>query len=300
MIPDEKPVPVQRAASTRPEILVGTDGSAAAAAAVSYALDLAAAIQAPVRIAHVVPTHLVMPPGVSEAVLETGRSLLTDIERRAWRHAPTVEVRTSLLRGAPAVELVAAARDAELVVLGRSSRLSHLVTGSTARALVEHTDRPVRVVPADWGAGSVRSEVVVGVKDPRCAHALFERGFEIAAQLGEPLVLLHAWGLPTGYDEALALADSAAWNQQLTEQIAAELGPIRSRYPTVPYQIRVVHGRIATALHEASRRAAFLLVGRPAHLVLNVSDCPVEAGPALHVPAPQLDLELESDGHLLK
>lgn len=305
-------VPGQRATPDRAEIVVATDGSSAAAVAVQYALGLAAESGAPVRIVHVVPSHLPVPPGLGDAVKQAGADLLLDVSRRAQLAAPQVDVRATLLGGPRGVQLVAAAQSAELVVLGRSARKSHLVTGSTAAALVEHTDRPVRVVPPDWFKRGSRSEVVVGIKEPTKSQALIERGFQLAAGLGQPLVLLHVWGLPSGYEEIMALADSDAWNAQLAENLDAVVRPVRRRYPDVPYQIRVVHGRPAHALESASRRAAFLLLGRTAHrhpfgprtdiahVLMNVGGCPVEVGPELETPAPSMDLQLEADGRLLR
>lgn len=294
------------------EILVGTDGSLSAATAVHYALDLGAATGSPVRIVHVVPSHHPVPPFTQEAVMHAGQELLLDVVRRAQLAAPQVEIRTSLLVGPRHAELVTAAESASMVVLGRSGRLGRLATGSTAAAIVENTACPVRVIPSDWRTRSARSEVVVGVKDIARARDLVRRGFEIAAELDEPLVLLHAWGLPSGYEDVLELEAAEAWNLQLARRIENEAREIRTTHPDVPFQVRIEHARTSVALQAASHRAAFLLVGRPGrhnpiaartglvHVIANVSECPVEIGPEPHLPPPPLNLAVEAHGALLR
>lgn len=295
-----------------PEILVGTDGSAAAAAAVQYALDQGTRTGAPVRVVHVVPSHRPLPPFLGEAVMAAGQELLLDVARRAQLAAPDIEVRTSLLVGSRRTQLVTAAQGVAMVVLGRSGRLGRVATGSTADALIEHTDCAVRVVPPDWRQRSSHCEVVVAVKDIAMSHPLITRGFEIAAELGEPLVLLHAWGLPSGYEEVVALTAAQTWNQQLAKRIEHDAMIIRNDFPGVPFQVRIKHARTAVALEEASQRASFLVLGRSArhnpvgrrtglaHVIMNVSECPVEIGPEPRLPLPELNLAVEAHGELLR
>lgn len=295
-----------------PEIVVGTDGTAASAAAVQYALNLGAERGAPVRIVHVVPGHHPIPPFLKDAVHDAGQDLLLDVTRRAQLAAPQVEVRSSLLVGPRRAQFLAAAQGAGTVVLGRSGRLSHLATGSTAAAVIEHTDCPVRIVPPEWRQRAAHSEVIVGIKDIAKSRELITRGFEIAAELGQPLVLLHAWGLPSGYEEVVALTAAETWNKQLSERIEKVALTIRKDFEDVPFQVRIEHARTAVALEAASQRASFLLLGRSSHhnpvghrtglvhVIMNVSECPVEIGPEPREPAPELNLELEADGELLK
>ncbi|MCW2856879.1 MAG: universal stress protein [Marmoricola sp.] len=295
-----------------PEIVVGTDGSAAAATAVEYALRLAELEDAPVRIVHVVASHRQIPPHLDDKLMDAGRLLLDDVVRRAQLSAPDLDIRSSLLVGPRRAEFVGAARGARLVVLGRSARLGLLATGSTATALVEQTDCPVRVVPPGWRTRTNRSEVVVALKDIATAHPLVARGFAIAAELDESLVLLHTWGLPSGYEDVVSDEMSQAWNKQLAKRIEYEAARIRKDFPDVAFQVRIEHARTATALEVASQRASFLLLGRSihhgpvgrrtglAHVLMNVSECPVEVGPEPRAPVPLLQFDLEASGELVK
>jgi nucleotide-binding universal stress UspA family protein len=293
------------------EVLVATDGSPAAAVAVRYALEQAQRRGCAVRIVHALPSQVPVPAGLEDAVRHAGADLLLDTTMRAQAAAPSVRIRSSLLPGPRGTALATAALDADLVVLGRSSTVSRTATGSTVAALVAHTDLPVRVVPPDWSRSSGRAEVVVGVKDVRTCHDLVERGFEIAEELGETLVLLHAWGLPSGYEEVMALADTDAWNAHLADLVERAVAPVRERHPGVTYEVRVVHERPVRALEVASRRACLLLLGRPearhagsrreaARVLANAAGCPIEIGPAARAVAPELDLALESEGRLLR
>ncbi|MCW2755852.1 MAG: hypothetical protein JWQ32_3263 [Marmoricola sp.] len=68
-----------------PEILVGTDGSAAAAAAIEYALRLAELQEAQVPIVHVVASHRQIPPRLGDEVMNAGRLL-----GRSIHHGPVM------------------------------------------------------------------------------------------------------------------------------------------------------------------------------------------------------------------
>jgi len=276
------------------EILVGIDGSDGAGVVLQYALEQARRLKAPVRIVHVVPGTTTLPPEAADRVLRVAQALVLRSVQQVQRAGPEVEVRSALLVGPRREEFVHAARSAQMVVLGSSGHLGTLPTGSVAGALVEHTDCPVRIVPVGWDADARRTGVVVGIEDVATAHDLIRRGFEIAAETGQPLVLLHAWGVPSGYEDVLSATESEDWIATLADRLTVEARATGVEFPSVEVQVRFEHQRPAVALEEASRRAAFVLLGRsthhhpvgrrtgPTHILMNVSSCPVEVGPEPH------------------
>lgn len=146
-------------------ILVGVDGSAAAAAALGWAGRLAQLVGAEVVVANV------FEPGQAEVSPARDQELMVEAERRldAEWSAPlsgcAAPHRSVLLTGAPDVLLDAAEdEDADLVVVGpRGHRgFTRLHVGSLAHHLAHHTTRPLAIVPAPGAAGAF-DRVVVGV-----------------------------------------------------------------------------------------------------------------------------------------
>jgi nucleotide-binding universal stress UspA family protein len=301
--------------TTRNEIVVGVDGSPASDAAVGYALMLGRSLPAPVRLVHAVPMYSpvgVMPVLTGEVFADTGRELLAGVERRARLAAPDVEVLTSRPIGPSGSCLVEAAEDAQLVVLGRGIRLDRIVSGSTAAHVTIHASCPVRIVPEDWTPEEAGGPVVVGLKDIETSVDLLRRGFAVASQAGRPLVVLHAWHLPPGYEQIVTAPDLDAWNAHAAARIEHALKAIRTVFPDVAVEVRVVQAKATDGLVEASAGAGLVLVGRRSHrrpfdrlgsiarTLQRTGRCPVEAGPASHAPEPELDLVLESEGALLR
>ena len=156
-------------------ILVGVDGSDAAAAALGWAGRLAQVVGAEVVVANV------FEPGQAEVSPEHYQELMLEADRRLdaeWSHplsgcaAPHSSV---LLTGAPDVLLEAAEHEnADLVVVGPRGHggFARLHVGSLAHHLAHHTTRPLAIVPAPGAVGAF-DRVVVGVDGSEgSAHAV--------------------------------------------------------------------------------------------------------------------------------
>lgn len=299
-----------------PEIVVGVDGSPGTPPAIAYAIGLARQLGAPVRLLHAVPSYGVLPPRsmlAADMIVETGRELLAELVDQARTAAPDVEFRPTLRIGPRGVEIVEAARNAQLVVLGRAERndLGRVLSGSTAAAVATRTSCPVRVVPAAWTPGS-SGAVVVGLKDIEISEELLRRGLALAAQVGGRLVVLHAWHLPAGYEQILTEADAAEWNASERDRVERALTHLRAEFPTIPIEVRIVQARPADALVAASADAALILVGRHSHrrpfrklgsvarTLQHAGHCPIEVGPPSQEPLPELELVLERQGAMLR
>jgi nucleotide-binding universal stress UspA family protein len=138
------------------EILVPSDFSEHAEAALQYAMELARRLDARLHLLHVYQLELAMP---WEDALRAG--LLQDIKRYAEQAvtergqqvaAQGVEVRTEALEGAPAAVIIDAARrtHADLIVMGTRglSGIKHVVLGSVAERTVCHAPCPVLTIRA--------------------------------------------------------------------------------------------------------------------------------------------------------
>jgi nucleotide-binding universal stress UspA family protein len=134
-------------------LVLGYDDSAAADAALTVALDLAARLDE-----DLVLVYAVAPPGrrgeeyreLERAVEELGRSVVAVAEQRAADAGVRAEVVLAHERPADALVDLAHERDARLIVVGTHGEpaVKAALIGSTTYRLLHRTDVPVLVVPA--------------------------------------------------------------------------------------------------------------------------------------------------------
>jgi nucleotide-binding universal stress UspA family protein len=137
-------------------ILVPTDGSRGARAAVDKAVELASLFNADLHVLYVLDTEQFSPDKPAEAVddlleeeAERAESTLSDLETAA-EDAGVDPVFTTVRRGSPAAEILACADDvgAELVVMGTHGEGGMETTrlGSIADAVADRIDRPLLLI----------------------------------------------------------------------------------------------------------------------------------------------------------
>lgn len=143
------------------EIVVGVDDSTGSQQALEWALREAALQQARVRLIHVVPTPQTYYPYsmVELDRLETGRAdaeagaqeLLESALAKAGGAPAGVTVELTVRFGVAPNELVAAAGEADLLVVGSRGRggFAGLLLGSVSQQVVHHARCPVVVIPSD-------------------------------------------------------------------------------------------------------------------------------------------------------
>jgi nucleotide-binding universal stress UspA family protein len=144
---------------TATRILVATDFSLDADAALAYALALARTVPASVHVVHVVDNPLAAGVWSSEIYTSEIQGLQINLVREAARQLRRglraidhhgVKLTSEVLTGRPGPAIAQCARDGayELVVVGTHGRtgLSHLLMGSVAEHVVRHAPCPVLVV----------------------------------------------------------------------------------------------------------------------------------------------------------
>ena len=281
-------------------VLVGADGSASGLRAVRYAALAASRITVPLEILHVTPSYVPMPPVRPVEPPELGRTALEILRiaaREARAAAPAVEVHTRLLTGSRVRTLAQASGQAQLLVLGseRRSDFARIWTGATGTEVSAHATCPVVVVPPEWENAEEHRKVVVGFKSSKDAAELLGSGFAIAAERQAELIIVHAWKLPSAYDDVI---ESRVAVEEFRRLSIATIEPLikdlRTAYPHVPVRIEAVHAQAAYALVAEARDADLVLLmrsspgplpshlGRTARAVLRDAGCPVE----VLVPAP--------------
>ncbi len=143
-------------------IVVGIDGSEAAAAALRWAIPLARALDAEVIVVHVVEltTYDTRPLGLPLPILNEAAwrdAIRAELEgrwseplaREGVRHRTRIEEG----RAGPCLADVARAEHADLVVTGRRglTEVAELAQGSVSHYLTHHAPCPLVVVPAPAG-----------------------------------------------------------------------------------------------------------------------------------------------------
>lgn len=135
-------------------ILVPVDFSDSSRKALAYAASLGRQFSAQILLLHVSeilspPPNILLPSAeqLNDAAVEDAKKRLGE-----WKSdlEPRLTVRTEVLRGGAAEQIVshAKATEADLVIMGTHGRkgISHLVMGSTAERVVRHAPCPVMVV----------------------------------------------------------------------------------------------------------------------------------------------------------
>lgn len=256
-------------------IVVGTDLSHQATAAVDWAAHRAVAHGRTLLIALVLPeVPIPKRSNLYDAMLSG--DYLADLNKRAQRRLgeevtrlhevePEARVETALIHARPSYALAQATKDAELVVIGARGRHAPVgvrVLGGTADAVVTHAHGPVAVV-TDRSELTPGGPVVVGVDDAPESLAAIRFAVTEAVATGTSLVALHAW------DMAAWLAQTAgAWSidpqvmgTTLDEMVRDLVAPYIADHPGLEVERRVVPDRPALALVDASRGASLVVVG---------------------------------------
>jgi nucleotide-binding universal stress UspA family protein len=143
-----------------PGILVGVDGSDPSRRALAWAMQQAIQRKVPLTVIYVTPgqvrpaTHIywnmpTLPEGglSQEQARESVQAFVDQVGNEIGETVP--EITISAVNGDPAEELVRAARDADLLVVGRrgGGGFHRLMMGSVSSKVTHHAACPVTVVP---------------------------------------------------------------------------------------------------------------------------------------------------------
>lgn len=262
--------------TTAGRIVVGTDTSEAAQAAVDWAAARASDLAKPLLImVAVAPSPGRLDSFNPEAMAESpflGRLRevaqdAADTERdRVLRAHPGLIVETSVVVDEPSYPLAEATKDAELVVVGArgySAPLKVAALGGTSDAVATHARGPVAVVPEFAGASMPHPHgpVVVGVDDSEASLAAIRWAADDSRARGVPLVAVHAWRAWPWLTDTLvgwsvSDANLGAGLEQMVDDLIAPFVE-----PGQQVETRVWVGHPAVKLLEASREASVVVVG---------------------------------------
>ncbi|MFD5949278.1 universal stress protein [Streptomyces collinus] len=290
---------------TRP-ITAGVDGSQESLAALAWAAREAVRRDRPLRVVH---AWRFQPQEALEAGIEGDadsqgewvHSAVTEAVGTVTERHPDLAVTTDVIEGPVADTLVAAAADAETLVLGSRGhgRIVGFLLGSVGQQVIAAATRPVVLVragdqPSSEAAGR---EIVVGQQgDPEDSAEALRFAFETAAARGATVRVVRAWSLPPVFaysPGSLKLLDEAGGLEPYERKsLAAAVRPWRERFSDVAVEEHVEMGSASQVLLSVAGTAQLMVVGRRAHRtavgarigsvahgMLHHADCPVAVVP---------------------
>ncbi|MFJ8539615.1 universal stress protein [Streptomyces sp. NPDC093591] len=287
---------------TRP-ITAGVDGSEEGLAALAWAAREAVRRGLALRVVHAWRYQLqdAIDAGDPDTQAQWVREGLAEAARTVTERHPGLEVTTDVLDGGPVETLVAAAADAEMLVLGSRGHgaVVGFLLGSVGQQVIAEAKTPVVLVRAgdQASAEAAGREIVVGQHgDAEDSAAALRFAFETAAARGATVRAVRAWTLPPlfAYSPAsLKLLDEAGGLEPFEKKALGEaLRPWRERFPDVPVVEHVEMGSAGQVLLSVAGRTQLMVVGRRAHRtavgarigsvahgVLHHADCPVAVVP---------------------
>jgi nucleotide-binding universal stress UspA family protein len=243
-----------------PTIVVGTDGSAAGTAAVRWAATEAWLHDA--RLAVLAYPEPV--PGDRRAAAEMAGTLVDAALAEARTIAPNIGLRGEPVLGDPAPALLAAARDAELVVVADRGYggLGDIPHGPLSVHVTTHAPCPAVVVRGR--ANTAVGPVVVGVDGSEPAEAAVAEAFaEADLRRSTTLTAVTAYATPagpwTGFPPPGYYLNRLDADRR--QELDWRLSGWRDKYPEVRVDYAVVNGAAARVLIERSREAQLVVVG---------------------------------------
>lgn len=302
--------------NAQPPVVVGVDGSEQSDRAVRYAVIEARRRGAGVLLVHAVhetaPMAAMLPLWSVETFAEVGRRLVDDASGLARELDPDLAVATSVRPGNRVGVIVDAGERACLVVLGHRTRTGagRVLAHSTTTGVAARAHCPVVGVPDCWPEGGTYGRVVVGIDASEASHDALDLAFQEAARRGSKLVVLHAWRLPTAYDD-LATSPQAVqeWLASARDEMTETLAPFREAYPSVAVDVDLRHEYAAAALAASTRGADLIVVGRRGHgaplgvylgslarMLIREGRCPVEIAPQHPRHAPTAEERIAREG----
>jgi nucleotide-binding universal stress UspA family protein len=301
-------------------VVAATDGTTAGTIGVRYAAREAQRRGVGLELKHVVPAFLpvgTFPMMPDDSFQQFGRDVLQQGVATAREVDPEANVKTTLHVGGRVASIVAHAHDAGVIVLGSHPLVGaeRFWSGPTVPGVAARASCPVIAVPEDYDETKSHGRVVVGVKRADRSAELLAAAFAIADELGAELLVVHAWKLPSGYDDLVSnKVARAEWRQYEMALMKPDLATLQTQYPNVVTRVEIMHGLGAAALIEASKEADRLVISRPAHgsyfhhlgatarAVLREAQCPVEVIPPTsnrHHDDTESERRVENPGYLV-
>ncbi len=251
-------------------VVVGVDGSDAAAAALDWGVQYA--LREDRQLVVVAACGV---PGVmddfedivasEQGLLSIGRAIAREAVQAVREREDALGLTSLVAMGSPANVLLEASETADVVVIGARGRgsVASALLGSVSAVVIRGAHCPVVVVHevAEPGPGAV----VVGVDGTSASTAAVEFAFRRAAGDGLPLTVLHAtWDGRTGAVPpvgSMTYAEKVRLTEEQERLIAQTVARLHEKYPDVTVTELYRRGEPVRELVDASRTASLVVVG---------------------------------------
>ncbi|MFE7601671.1 universal stress protein [Streptomyces sp. NPDC057494] len=269
-------------------VTVGVDGSEGSVAAADWAADEAALRGDGLRLVYATrwAEHQLGAMKVShEDRADAAEGVLAETERRVGSRQPGLTMTADEVEDAPVSVLLAAAAEAELLVVGSHGlgSVRGFIVGSVGQEVIAATQRPVVLVRPGYEKNSPQ-KVVLGLDVNEADDELLNFAFDFAGRHRVPLDIVHTW-----HDSFVHHAGAAAKDEKAAA-LAAAVRPFRDRFPATEVTEVSAPGRPAEHLVEAASDARLVIVGRRraargahigsiTHAVIHHASCPVAVVP---------------------
>ena len=254
-------------------VVVGLDRSDQARAAVEYAAARAVRHRRPLRVVHAfepsqyaVRSTIGWTPDLHGVLRNSAQRLVDETTEVLAMVYPDLEVQSRLEPGSAVEMLVEESEHADTVVVGSrgSGGFADLVIGSTALHVASQARCPVVAVPSPPDGEAPRHGVVVGVDGSALTESAIEFALQVASELDQPLVALHAWTNPARLGPGVMLplvydSDLVADEEGLV--LAESMAGWAEKYPDVRIESKVARGHAVHALVTEAQHARLLVVG---------------------------------------
>ena len=254
-------------------VVVGLDRSDQGRAAVDYAAELATRRHLPLRVVHAfepsqytVRSTVDWTPDLQGVMRNAAQRLVDETVEVLGVVYPDLMMETRLDPGSAVEALVEESERAHAVVLGSrgTGGFADLLLGSTTLHVTSQAHCPVVAVPALLEGEAPRHGVVVGVDGSELSEAAIEFALQVASEVHESLVALHAWTDPalTGPGVMMPLVyDPVPVNNEERVVLAESMAGWAEKFPDVEIQHKVVRGHAVRALVGEAAHARLLVVG---------------------------------------
>ncbi|MGH4031195.1 universal stress protein [Actinomycetota bacterium Odt1-20B] len=281
-------------------LIVGVDGSEPSLQALDWATDEALRRSVELRVLHASrwERYEGRQPSLGTgrgAVRQYAGHIAAQAVERARRRAPLATVSSRVVPDDPASALVAAAREASLVIVGSRGHgtFSGLLLGSVSLPVAAHADAPVIVVRGnDKNVQGGFGQIALGVSVPERAAAAAEFALHEAELHEASLLAVRAWRCPAHELPDYPTDDFEAHRVRAEDELALALRQPRQAHDAVAVHAQPQEGRARDVLVAASalcdllvvgarrRRSGFgLQLGPVGHAALHHSACPVAVVP---------------------
>ncbi|MGI8334285.1 universal stress protein [Actinomadura scrupuli] len=247
-------------------VIVGTDGSPPATAAVLWAAGEAARRSLPLRIVHVKEpwsygTPYYPAPGVLDQLAESGKQIVAEAAQAAREHRPDVEIETEIVYGPVAQSLREQSADGFETVVGHRGfgGFTGMLLGAVSLRVAGHAAGPVVVVRGDTDGD--RGEVVAGIDPAEDPAPVLDHAFDAAGIRGARLRIVHTWQLLAPPVDFSGTADVEEIAQAVRTDVDKAVAPWRERHPEIEVVTVVGRDHPVRALTESSAQADLVIVG---------------------------------------